>query len=77
MNSTTWIEVDNSCFETKRGHVYETTLLLNRCTQLKRSVRRERDAVTLEGDSRDEVDTKVAAYVERPGVKLLIPEQTP
>lgn len=66
-----WIEVDNNCFEFKEGGEYKTTLLINRCTQLKRSVRRVRDTITLSGGTRDECDHKIAIFCEKEGVKLL------
>lgn len=71
-----WIEVDSACFESRgRSGVFETTILINHCTQLKRSVKRVRDAITLNGTTREECDSAVSRYCESPGVVLLPKEQ--
>lgn len=68
-----WIEVDPTYFNTSEHGAFRATLLINRCKQLKRGVKRIRDAVTLEGNTQDECDVAVARYVERPNVILLDP----
>ena len=80
MNSTkqierpSWIEVENdAAFEYKESGSQKTTLLIRRCTQLKNRVKRESDAIEFSGATRADCDKALAAFCERPDVRLMFP----
>lgn len=76
MNSTTWIEVDNNYFENNERDGFHIVLIVHRCTQLKRSVKRVQDSVEFIGDDRKDAEAQLVRYMERPNVKLIgVPEE--